>query len=47
MRPISIELWATLVPIALSLLLVMEIFKIARRRLGAGVPPPRSRASSG
>jgi magnesium-transporting ATPase (P-type) len=47
MRPISVELWATLVPIALSLLLVMEIFKIARRRIGAGVPPPRSRAASG
>ena len=38
MHPISVELWLTLVPIALSLLLVMEAFKIAWRRLGADVP---------
>ena len=32
MQPISIGLWLTLIPIALSMLLVMELFKLAWRR---------------
>jgi magnesium-transporting ATPase (P-type) len=32
MQPISIGLWLTLIPIALSMLLVMELFKFAWRR---------------
>jgi hypothetical protein len=39
MHRISVELWMTLVPIALSLLLVMEVFKLAWRRLGTGFRP--------
>jgi magnesium-transporting ATPase (P-type) len=35
MRPISIGLWLTLVPIALTLLLVMELFKLVWRRRSA------------
>ena len=31
MHPISVELWLTLMPIALSLLVAMEMFKIAWR----------------
>jgi magnesium-transporting ATPase (P-type) len=45
MRPISAELWLMLVPIALSLLLVMELFKVAWRLLGS-VPAKRVRAAA-
>ena len=36
MHPISVELWLALVPIALSLLLVMELFKLVWRGISAG-----------
>jgi len=39
MHPISIQLWLALVPIALSLLVVMELFKLVWRGMsGGGVP---------
>jgi magnesium-transporting ATPase (P-type) len=38
MQPISVWLWLALVPIALSLLPVMELFKIVWRRVGASPP---------
>ena len=45
MHPISVELWLTLVPIALLPMVVMEIFKIAWRRLAnhpkRDAPPSR------
>ncbi len=37
MQPISVSLWLTLIPIALTLLIVMELFKLAVARNG-GVP---------
>ena len=39
MHPISVELWLALVPIALSLLLVMELFKLVWRGISAGEAP--------
>jgi magnesium-transporting ATPase (P-type) len=47
MHPISVELWLALVPIALSLLLVMELFKLAwRGYAGTGAKPQGERTET-
>ncbi len=47
MHPISVELWLALVPIALSLLLVMEFFKLAwRGYAGTGAEPQGERTET-